>query len=130
MFLALVEGEHPDELRADFQQYYGLNIDRMGYLDGFSHAHAAVLAAQLPSTSRVFTAYDPNNAWDEQTAFLAHIEYNLRVLIWQKSKDGAKNRNPPKPPQTPKERAQALARRANVDKQLVDKVLGMGGEFG
>lgn len=124
MFLVAVEGEYPNELRADFQQYYGLNIDRMGLRDGFSYAHAAVLAVQLPRTSRVFSAIDPNNSWSETDAFLAHIEYDLRILVWQNSKDGSKNRNQPKPPKTPKERAEALERRSNVDKDFVKQVLG------
>lgn len=41
----------PDELRADFQQTYNLNLDDMG--DGYSVAHAAALAEMLPAATRV-----------------------------------------------------------------------------
>lgn len=125
MFLAVCEEEYPDQLRADFQEYYRLNIDRMGSSDGFSHSHAAVLAAQLPQHSRVFCAIDPNNAWTDEVMFLAHIEYGIRVLAWQQTKDGQKGRNQPKPHKTPAERRAALKRREGVNKALVDATLGV-----
>lgn len=43
-----------DELRADMQQFYGLNIDGMG--SAFSVAHGAALAAQLPPGARARAA--------------------------------------------------------------------------
>lgn len=41
----------PDELRADFQQTYNLNLDDMG--DQYTVAHAASLAQMLPNHTRV-----------------------------------------------------------------------------
>lgn len=51
MLLAALLDAAGEELRADMQQVYGLNIDDMG--EAFSPWHAASLAAQLPRGSRV-----------------------------------------------------------------------------
>ena len=90
----------------------------------YSFAHAAALMAQMPRTSRTAMALNPDNEWSEATYFLAQIEYDLRVLIWQNTKDGQKGRNQPKPPTFPAERAQRRKRIEGFDKALVDKVLG------
>ena len=97
--LASLLGSHPDELRADFQRFYGLNLDGMGI--EYSTAHAAALAANLPRESATVRAVVPEAAWSDETYLLSAIEYDLRVLAWQNSKDGAKGRNRPKRPQTP-----------------------------
>lgn len=95
----------------------------------YSHAHAAILLEQLPTQSRIAAHIDPNSAWTDETHFLSLIEYDLRVLIWQKTKDAQKNRNQPKPNKTPADFAKALKRASNFDKSLVDKLL-KGGENG
>ena len=93
----------PDELRADFQRVYGLNIDDMG--ESYSVHHAAVLAAMLPSDSLVCKAANPALEWGEALYMLRNIEYMLRVLAWQNTKDGQKGRKKPQPIETPDERA-------------------------
>lgn len=55
MALAAFLRRFPDELRADFQQHYGLNLDDMGGPYGIGHA--ACLAAQLPPGSRASAAW-------------------------------------------------------------------------
>lgn len=112
---------HPDELRADFQQYYGLNIDRM--CADYSPEHAAALLAQLPPGSRTYRSERPELAWGYTEALLASIEYSLRVLRWQNTKDGQRDHNPPKPIDPPGggEKASKI-RRTNW--RFVDKVLG------
>jgi hypothetical protein len=50
-------------LRADFQQWYGLNLDDMG--GDYSISHAACLAAQLPGDSRTFAAFRREEAASE-----------------------------------------------------------------
>lgn len=117
---------NPDELRADLQQYYGLNLDGMGV--AYSHSHAASLVSQLPVGSRLSRVADPDAAWSDETHLLALIEYDLRVLIWQNSKDAQHGRNRPKPIKTPSERAADERRADGFDKALVDRVLGIGGE--
>lgn len=117
--------KHPDEVRADFQQYYGLNIDRMGV--DYSDTHAACLATQLPPNCRLNQAENPDLMWSTEAWFLSQIEYDLRVLAWQNTKDAQRHRNEPKPPKTPKELQQEKQRAANFDKDLVNSVLGIGG---
>lgn len=63
--------------------------------------HAAGLASMLPANSRTFRAIEPSLAWGEQERLLASVVYLLEVMVWQKTKDGHKNRNKPKPPQPP-----------------------------
>jgi len=88
------------ELRADFQQYYTLNIDKMGL--EYSIVHAADLAVMLPQNSRVMCKIDPANAWGWQEHMLADLVNRVRWLQWAKTTDGAKNRNHPKPIEPPK----------------------------
>lgn len=122
MALAAAEMDHPDELRADFQQYYGLNLDGMGV--GYSHAHAAALMMQLPLDSRISRKLNPDNEWSDDTYLLSAIEYDLRVLIWQNTKDAQRNRNKPKPNETPRDLAKKRDRAAGFDKDFIDKILG------
>lgn len=122
MALATVEERYPDELRADFQQYYGLNIDGMG--SDYSYPHAAVLMTQLPHGSRLGRRLNPDNEWEDAVYFLAAIEYDLRVLAWQNTKDAQRNRNKPKPNETPHDLAKKRERAKAFDKGLVDSILG------
>lgn len=124
MSLVSIEERCPDELRADFQQYYGLNIDGMGV--DYSHLHAAVLMSQLPAGSRVSKHLNADNEWDDATYLLAAIEYDLRVLIWQKTKDAQHGRNKPKPNETPHDLSLKRKRAEGFDKQFIDSVLKGG----
>ena len=71
---------HPDELRADLQEVYGVDIDRALYLGEHSVAHVAALAVQLPSTARVCVAENPDAAWGMTDVLLAHL-INLTTAI-------------------------------------------------
>lgn len=119
MALAQVERDYPDELRADMQRYYGLCLDDMGRT--YTHKHAAALMCQLPQQSRVCVAINPDAEWDEVTQLLVSIDYSLRILVWQRS--GRKS-GKPKEPKWPSERAAAARRVRDVDRRLVDNVLG------
>lgn len=122
--------DRPCELRADFQQYYGLNLDGMGV--DYTHAHAACLAAQLPMGARVWggTAAE----WDTSLYLMARMEHLLRVLAWQNSEDAQKKRNYPKPIDTPADKAELERRIASskAGRRRVDEILGeyapQGGE--
>ena len=87
--------EHPDALRADFQQHYHLNLDGMGR--DYTTLHAADLLAQLPEGARVWRSYDERAAWTAERTLLAAIVNDLNWLVWSKTKDGQRNRNRPKP---------------------------------
>ena len=78
MTLAGFLRDYPSELRADFQQTYGLNLDGMG--EEYTFLHAADLAVQLPSNSRTFVAIDPDNLWTLETRLLAIIEFRANVI--------------------------------------------------
>ena len=121
--LASLLGNHPDELRADFQRFYGLKLDGMGV--DYSMAHAAALAANLPRESATVRAVSPEAAWSDATYLLAAIEYDLRVLAWQNSKDGMKGRNRPKPVQTPADVARVRDKLDGTDLAEVAAALGI-----
>lgn len=120
--------DRPCELRADFQQFYGLNIDGMGV--AYSYAHAACLCSQLPAGARIFRGTAAE--WDAQQYMLAAIEHTLRVIAWQSTEDAQKRRNYPKPIDTPAAREE-WERKYNATKAnraFVDEILGkpLGGE--
>ena len=126
--LAELQSKHSSELSADFQQYYGLDIGGIG--DDFGYLHAADLAAQLPRESRSFRAINPELEWTTTEYMLWSIEYSLRVLRWQNTEDGHKNRNKPEPLPTPKDYARVRERTEATDMEYIAQALGidLGGE--
>lgn len=54
----------PAHLRADFQQFYNLNIDDMG--ERYSLAHASDCAALLPAEARVWQELGRHSAGRQQ----------------------------------------------------------------
>lgn len=72
----------------------------------------------------------PEAMWNSAENMLWSIEFSLRVLVWQKSKDGQKNRNKPTPLKTPGEyiHNKEAADRALANKREIDQILGIGGE--
>jgi len=98
---------YKQELRADFQQYYTLNIDEMGV--GYRVGHAAELAVMLPQESRVMQRIDPENAWGWQEYLLADLVNRVRWLQWAQTPDGAKNRNHPNPIMAPRRHVEQAA---------------------
>ena len=118
----------PCELRADFQQYYGLDLDGMGV--DYSHAHAACLCAQLPAGARVWRGTAAE--WTAEQYLLAKMEHTLRVIAWQSTEDAQKRRNYPKPIDTPaaREEWQRKFDATNANRAFVEDVLNrpLGGE--
>lgn len=86
-------------LTADFQQYYGLDFERM--LDGGEFARIAALVSELPRESRTVAGIDPRAAWDEKAYLLALVADNLSFMRYESS--GGKGRKP-KPVERPKGR--------------------------
>ena len=68
---------------------------------GYTVRHASVLAAHAPQESRIVRALDPEAGWNDQTRILHSIEYVARIIAWQRTTDGEKGRNRPKPLPTP-----------------------------
>lgn len=89
--------EHEGKLFADFQQYYGLNLDAL--LDAGEYKRAYTLAVNLPQSSRVFAALDPRAGWDVQAYLLATICDHLSFLRYELA--GGKGKKP-KPLERPK----------------------------
>ena len=114
----------PDEMRADFQQFYGLNLDDMGR--AYTYLHAAALTAQLPRESRTVLADAPEAAWSDADEMLRRIEHAARVLAWQQTKDGAKGRNAPRPLPSPVEQAKVRHKVERTDVDEINRILGYG----
>lgn len=124
--------KHKDELIADFQQYYGLNIfDFVDDLNGDETTDSinrlSILCGQLPRDSRLMTAISPALAWSDETYMLARVDYMLRVIAWMFSEDGSKGINQPQPIATPAEiaNATAIAERTEDDFEFVDSILNI-----
>lgn len=80
----------PDELEADFQQYYGINFEDA--FEDYSVRHVSTLAAQLPETSRCLGSIT-DHEWTQQMQMLANIEHELRILIWIQENQGSKRKS-------------------------------------
>lgn len=74
-------------MRADFQQFYGLNLDEMG--GAYSIGHAACLAAQLPYGSRVVTLIVAASEKDKEgtTQGESHSIYELNEILAKPRKE-------------------------------------------
>lgn len=98
MVLIRYLAQYHDELEADMQQYYGLDLNDLGRT--LTVHHASVLAAQLPAQARCCIAQEPDLAWTTETMFLRRIDYSLASLLWAM---GGRKGQKPKPAETPKE---------------------------
>ena len=84
--------DNPRELRADFQQYYNLDTDDIGF--GIRCTRAGDLAAMLPRDSRCSLASNPVAAWSNEAVVMAMVEYRLQQIVYSlsggKAKDGSR----------------------------------------
>lgn len=76
--------DYPDQLEADFQQFYNLDIATV------PKDRAARLLFQLPAESRVFRAIRPELNWTWNEALLNKANYLLETILWTKTKDAEK----------------------------------------
>jgi hypothetical protein len=56
-------------------------------------------------------------AWSDDVRLLHEVEYRLRVLAWQQTKDAKSGRNQPKPPEEPKFTGEARTEQAHAERQ-------------
>lgn len=98
------------ELRADMMRFYGVSLDDASV----SWRDKAAMAAHLPSDGAV--ARSRGDGWSEAERLLASMEFSLRVLRWQPTRDGEKGRNQPKFAQSPAERRAEAEGRAEAQK--------------
>lgn len=70
-----------DELEADLQQYYGVDLEA-AMCGAHSARHVAVLASQLPPDSRLAASEDADARWTLTDTLLAVLANDLRIWIW------------------------------------------------
>lgn len=116
--LAPILLDYRDELTADFQQYYQLDLNAM--MDAGSFAAIATLTAQLPAQSRTFIRLHPELEWDENTYLLALIVDQLANISY--GLGGGKGKKP-KPIPRPKAKKKKKKTHLNVDKARIDALL-------
>lgn len=63
-------------MTADFQQYYGIDLEEVGRT--VSVRRAAALAAMLPAGSRTLARIDPRNGLTEEAALLLALVNTVR----------------------------------------------------
>lgn len=80
----------PGALRADFQRWYGLDLDDLGH--SLRIRRAADLAAYIPEDGAVWPEIDPCLKWDTTKQLLANISDATSFAAWTKTKD-AQRRN-------------------------------------
>ena len=82
-------------MRADLQQYYGIDFD--GAVDGAHSArHVAALVVNLPRESRLAVAENPDMAWSLTDVLLAVLVNSFRGFVWGMS-DPKKRGSKPDP---------------------------------
>lgn len=80
-------------MRASLLAEYGVRLSApsCGLLE------LADLVVHLPPGCALWRAAGGPLAWSDEVHMLAKVEHGLRVLAWQKTEDGSKGRNQPKP---------------------------------
>ena len=113
---------HEDELRADLQQTYGIDLDhaRNG---GHSALHVAALAVQLPRSSRLARLGNDDAEWTLTDVLLAGILNAFNAFVWGMSD---KKRRGPRPdkvgPTWMRERKRTLAARVLPISELMEEL--------
>lgn len=114
---------------ADFQRFYGISLPVDEGAEIPDLARMALLWQALPDDARCVRRAVPAALWTSTDYLLRAIEHAVRVLVWQRTEDGAKGRNAPEPIKSPAERARAEARRdeALAAREEIDRILGIDG---
>lgn len=76
---ALVDTE--DELRADLQQHYGIDLDH-AMAGKHTPNHLGALIRFLPSNSNLAQSHNQDASWTRMETIQASLLNNLRGLIW------------------------------------------------
>lgn len=90
--------EYRGALRASLRAEYQIDLSR----PDVPWIELADLVAHLPQGCALWRAAGGSMAWSQEVHMLAAVEYRLRVLAWQQTKDGSKGRNAPEPLSPPK----------------------------
>lgn len=73
-----------------------------------------VLIEQLPAGANLWQAQQSNAGWSTEAHLLAAVIDQLRVLAWQNTEDGQKNRSRPEPVERPETEAEQQAESERV----------------
>lgn len=110
--------EHPAEVVADFQRYYGLDATDIASI---GCRRAACLCSCLPSESALKRAY--GDGWSEAERLLAMIGRGIDTVWWQRTKDGQRQgAEPPDRYTSPRERRRRYEESVKYDKAYRDEV--------
>lgn len=126
MALVSVLNQWPDELEADFHQFFGLDIYELG-VAGTETTPGVLkvsrLLRQLPDGSRVRAKLSPDEVFDTKEHLLRMIEFDLRSMFWALC--GKKGSRPPKPIPLPSDAVKAAQEKAHMasSKAFVDAQL-------
>ena len=82
-----------EELRADLQRVYGIDLDH-AMAGEHTAAHVAALAANLPPDSCVYSAEDDDRRWTRADVILADLRNTLVGLTWGMSDRRKRGRRP------------------------------------
>ena len=86
--------EHEQELRADLQQTYNVDIDH-AIAGAHSAYHIACLVAQLPIDARIRVTHDADCRWTLDNVLLARLCNSFSMFVYGMS-DKKKRGAPPK----------------------------------
>ncbi len=111
---------------ADFQEYYGINLERVltGDDTSYSITYISILATQLPQTSRTYVSENADMGWDVDTLILSDIANSLRTLVATKQKKFTK----PQyilPPSLRDEKKERKLEGEVMTREELDKILAM-----
>ena len=93
MILATEWRLHEAQLRADFQQYYGIDLDH-AMAGGHTAHHIACLAMHLPPKARTLVSEDRDMSWGLEEVLLASVLNSLNGLLWGMGDPRKRGRRP------------------------------------
>lgn len=93
MALASVVAESEPMLRADLQQYFGIDLDAA--MDGkHSASHIAQLVANLPQEARLVHSVNADSQWSLTDVLLAVLINNFRLFVYGMSDPKKRGKKP------------------------------------
>lgn len=84
---------HESKIRADLQQYYGIDLDHARRGEHSAH-HIACLVVELPSNARTRIAESKDAIWTFEAAVMASVFNAINSIAYGLS-DSKKRGNPP-----------------------------------
>lgn len=94
MILSEALRRHRGAMRASLRAEYGIDLRN----PGIGWDDAADLVAWLPPASALWVSFGGPMTVSVEAEILRWLDYRLKVLAWQPTKDGHEGRNQPSPP--------------------------------